>query len=413
MLKPFYGWTLARVLAVTCTLSYGILYYTFSVFTLPMEQELGWTRAQTSLGFSIALLVSGLLGPILGKHVDKKGARSLMTLGSLMGSVLVLLWANVQTIWQYFAVWTLMGVAWAAVFYEVAFTVIAHWFKQHRSRALLMITLVAGLASTIFIPLSTWLLAHFSWRMSLQVLSGILALGTILPHLIFLRSFPCEVGQTVDGLPETLPSQPVLSSEKPSMVLRTATFWWLTVSFMFGAANSIALAAHMVPMLTERGYSPALISTAAALVGFMSLPGRAIFTPLSDEKVSSLNLTVVTLSAQALAFLSLLVLPGQLGLWLFVGLFGLSNGALTLARAKLIADTFGTSNYGFISGAMNLWASLAKAFFPVLMGLLYLRFHGYGPVLISLSVLSVLSIFSVWQAGRFHPHANSSRTQNT
>lgn len=399
VLKPYYGWTLARVLAVTCTLSYGILYYTFSVFTLPMEQELDWTRAQTSLGFSLALIVSGLLGPTLGKHVDRKGARGVMTLGSLLGSLLVALWANVHTLWQYFAVWTLMGVAWAAVFYEVAFTVINHWFRQHRSRALLMITLVAGLASTIFIPLSTFLLSHMNWRTALMVLSGVLAAGTILPHLLFLKGFPREVGQTVDGLPETPSHAAQPHTQKPMLVLRTAVFWWLTVSFMFGAANSIALAAHMVPMLTERGFSPTLIATAAALVGFMSLPGRAIFTPLS-EKVSSLTLTVVTLSAQALAFLSLVVLPGQVGLWLFVSLFGLSNGALTLARATLIADTFGSSNYGFISGHMNLWASMAKAFFPVLIGFLYLYFHGYGTVLLGLSVLSVLSILSVWQAGR-------------
>lgn len=399
VLKPFYGWTLARVLAVTCTLSYGILYYTFSVFTLPMEQELGWTRAQTSLGFSLALIVSGLLGPMLGKHVDRKGARGIMALGSLLGTVTVLLWANVHTLWQYYAVWTLMGVAWAAVFYEVAFTIINHWFRQLRSRALLLITLVAGLASTIFIPLSTWLLSLFSWRDALMVLAGFLAVGTILPHLFWLRSFPRDMGQTVDGLPQTAPVQTAAPVEKPSAVLRTPTFWWLTVSFMFGAANSIALAAHMVPMLTDRGYSPALIATAAALVGFMSLPGRAIFTPLS-EQVSSLTLTVVTLSAQALAFLSLVVLPGQVGLWLFVALFGLSNGALTLARASLIADTFGSKHYGFISGHMNLWASMAKAFFPVLIGSLYLRFHGYSPILLGLSVLSVLSILSVWQAGR-------------
>ncbi|GEM45646.1 MFS transporter [Deinococcus cellulosilyticus] len=412
MLKPFYGWTLARVLAITCTLSYGILYYTFSVFTLPMEEELGWTRAQTSLGFSLALIVSGLLGPMFGKHVDHKGARGVMALGSLLGSATVLLWANVHTLWQYYAVWTLMGVAWAAVFYDVAFTVINHWFRQLRSRALLLITLTAGLASTIFIPLSTWLLAHFSWRDALLVLAGLLAVGTILPHLIFLRGFPREMGQTVDGLPETVAPPHSAPAAKPTAVLKTAVFWWLTVSFMFGAANSIALAAHMVPMLSERGYSPALIATSAALVGFMSLPGRAIFTPLS-ERVSSLTLTVVTLSAQALAFLGLLILPGQVGLWLFVALFGLSNGALTLARASLIADTFGSTHYGFISGAMNLWASMAKAIFPVLIGFLYLRFQGYGPVLLGLSVLSLLSIFAVWQAGRSHLKLKNAPMQNT
>jgi MFS family permease len=325
----------------------------------------------------------------------------------VLGSLSVLLWANVHTLWQYFAVWTLMGISWAAVFYEVAFTVVNHWFRQHRTRALLLITLVAGLASTIFIPLSTFLLSHMNWRTALMVLSGVLAAGTIFPCLLFLKGFPSEVGQTVDGLPETPSHAAQPHATKPTLVLKTAVFWWLTLSFMFGAANSIALAAHMVPMLNEKQFSPSLIATAAALVGFMSLPGRMVFTPLS-ERMSSLFLTVITLSLQGAAFLSLLILQGPVGLWLFVALFGLSNGALTLARASLVAETFGSQHYGFISGHMNLWASVAKALFPVLIGMLYLHFHSYGPVLLMLSGLSLVSIFAVLQAGRLlsaHPRS--------
>ena len=93
----FYGWRIAWALGVTQTISYGVLYYAFSVFIAPMETELGWSRAETSTAFSLALLLSSVVAIPVGRYVDRHGARQLMTLGSVAGVVLVLLWSSVQS----------------------------------------------------------------------------------------------------------------------------------------------------------------------------------------------------------------------------------------------------------------------------------------------------------------------------
>ena len=157
----YYGWRIAWALAITQTIGYGILYYGFGVLIKPMEAELGWSRAETSGAFSLALLVAGLCAIPVGRWVDRRGARGLMTAGSALGALLVLAWAHVQSLTALYLLATGLGLAMSAVLYEVAFTVTAVWFRRERPRAMLIITLVAGLASTIFIPLETWLIQSY------------------------------------------------------------------------------------------------------------------------------------------------------------------------------------------------------------------------------------------------------------
>lgn len=397
-MKHFYGWRIVYTLAITNILSYGILCYTFSVFVEPMEHELGWSRAQTSLGASIALLVSGMVAPLLGKWVDRHGARLLMTAGSIFGTLLMFLWANVHNLYLYYLLWALMGLAWGAVLYEVTFTVVSQWFKKNRSKAFLTITLIAGLASTVFIPTATWLRDTLGWREALQVLGVILGLGTILPHFLVVRRRPEDLGLTVDGFPEDAsPSTQPAPTLDGKTALKSPVFWWLTVGFTLLACNVVALGAHMVPLLTERGFSSGMVAAAAGGLGLMALPGRAIFAPLSN-KVPTMTLTIVTIFLQGLALLALLNVPGLVGLWTFVVLLGMSNGAATLARASVIAELFDSKSYGVINGTMVAMSSWPKALFPVFIGVLYSVWHGYVPVLWLMTGLSLLACLTVWWA---------------
>ena len=130
----YYGWRMVWALAVTQTVGFGVLYYAFSVFIAPMEAELGWTRAQTSGAFSLALLLSGVGALPAGRFVDKHGARGLMTAGSLLGALLVFAWSSVQRFGAFFyLVQGAIGLVMAAVLYDVAFTVVAVWFRRDRA----------------------------------------------------------------------------------------------------------------------------------------------------------------------------------------------------------------------------------------------------------------------------------------
>jgi len=157
----YYGWYIAGALAITETVSYGVLFYAFSVFIQPMEAELGWSRAEISGAFSLSLLLTGLVAFPVGYWLDKRGSRLLMTAGSVGATVMVLLWSRVNSLPEFMAVMALMGLCSAGVLYEPAFVVITAWFTEKRGAAMALLTFVAGFAATIFIPLAAALLQAF------------------------------------------------------------------------------------------------------------------------------------------------------------------------------------------------------------------------------------------------------------
>jgi MFS family permease len=149
----YYGWVLLLTLSFTEITSWGILYYSFSVFLTPMHTELGWSIAQMTGAYSLAILVSGLAAIPVGRWLDRHGPRWLMTAGSVAAMLLVLAWSRVESIVVFYVVWACIGVTLSAVLYEPALQSVAVWFRRKRSRALTILTFFGGFASVIYIPL--------------------------------------------------------------------------------------------------------------------------------------------------------------------------------------------------------------------------------------------------------------------
>lgn len=128
------AWRIAWALAVTQSVGYGVLYYTFSVMITPMERELGWSRGEISGAFSLSLLLSGLVAIPVGRFVDTHGARGVMTVGSSFAVVLLFAWSLVTNLRVFYLIQAGLGLVMAAVLYEVAFTVVAVWFQHQGLR---------------------------------------------------------------------------------------------------------------------------------------------------------------------------------------------------------------------------------------------------------------------------------------
>jgi MFS family permease len=388
------------VLAVSTTVAYGVLYYSFAVFVQPMEQELGWNRAQTSLAFSLAMLKAGLVAPGLGRVLDRRGSREVMSLGALAASGLLLVWAQISNLPWLYATWVLLGVCASATFYDPAFTAVAVWFRRYRSRAMLTITLVAGLASTIFVPLDTWLLAQLGWRDAVRVLAGLMLLTA--PLLWFtLRRHPSDLGQFVDGLEDSsdITESPVTSSD--SGWVKSRAFWSVSVSFALARTGVAVLAAHLVPLLTERGYSRSVAATVAGAVGMLQLVGRVFFSNLTS-RATLVWLSSATFAVHGLGVLAL-ALGGDAGVWVFLALYGTTNGAITLTRAALLAEVFPISMYGRVNGAVSLMVALSSAAVPFVAGVLHTRDGNYDLtlwVLVALLGLSTVVVLGARQPRR-------------
>src|SRR5215467_4295792 len=192
-----------------------------------MEREMGWSRAESTAAFSIALLVSATFAVPAGRWVDRGGARLMMTLGSCAGTALLVAWAHVDSLPALYLVWAGIGLTMATVLYEPAFAVLAKWFVHDRERGFTILTLAAGLASTIFNPISSWLAGWLGWRQAVLVLAGFMGATTIPMHALLLRPHPRgddEASEAAGALAAGVPDVDAHSAR------RTPTFWFLALA---------------------------------------------------------------------------------------------------------------------------------------------------------------------------------------
>jgi MFS family permease len=156
---------------------------------------------------------------------------------------------------------------------------------------------------------------------------------------------------------------------------------------------------HLVPYLIDRGYSPGFAASVVGVIGVMALPGRLVFT-LLGERISRRLVIVLLFALQALALPFLLLVPGVLGVVGFVGLFGAGFGAITPARAALVADAYGSAHYAKINSMLGLFITGGRALAPVGAGLLYDLLGAYSPIFWLLAALTLLAVVAMLQVNR-------------
>lgn len=391
--RPYYGWVLVATLGVTETISWGILYYSFSVFLPVMEVDLGWTRGEMSGAFALATLLSGLCAAPVGRWLEARGPRLLMTVGSALGSILILSWGRIESLFQFYLLWALIGVVSSATLYEPAFVVVTMWFERHRARALTAVTLMAGFASTIFLPLEAWLIQVQGWRTALTTLAVFLALTTILPHALVLRRRPEDLGLQVDGdLERSSPAQRTDTAKRASIrsTLADPVFRWLVLAFSLSTLAAFGTHVHLPAFLQDRGFDATYAATMSGLVGTMQVVGRIVLGFVGN-RISPRHEAAIVLGLLPLALLVLLLVPGIIGVSLAIVLFGAAKGALTLIRPAFVANLYGREGYATIAGAMATCVIAANALGPITAGAAHDRFGSYDLIIgvfIGLSAIS-------------------------
>jgi MFS family permease len=398
--EPRHGWTIIAALAITETVSWGILYYAFAVFLAPMQHALGWSKTELTGAFSLALATSALAAFPVGRWLDRHSPRPLMTLGSLAGALLVLAWSQVDDLLLFYVVWAGIGFAMACVLYEAAFTVVTKWFRGRRRRALTAVTLVGGWASFVFSPLSNWLIDAQGWRHALITLAVILAVATVPLHALFLQRAPKHDEQDVPALaPGSPPAWLAEQQVAAEAAIGSSGFWYLTAAFVLSSFAISAVAVHLIPYLLEGGRTATFAAFAAGLMGVMQVPGRVVLAGAARALPRQYEAPAVFV-LQGVGLAVLAVTTAAPGVVAAVCLFGMGNGMATLVRATLIADAYGSAFYGSIAGVAAACATGARALAPVAGAGAYVAFNGYKPLLWLLVATSVLAALSVRVANR-------------
>ncbi len=408
----YYGWVILLAVSVTEVVSWGILYYAFTVFVAPMQAELGWSQVSVTGAYSLSLLCAGLSAVPVGRWLDRHGPRVLISAGSIAGTLLLVAWSQVSQLWVFYLIMAGIGITTAAVLYEPAFAIVATWFQRQRGRALTVLTFFGAWASFIFIPLSAWLVTLLGWRGGLLALAGILGCITIPPHILLLRRRPHDLGLLPDGAASETTTEDRPTTGECSMTaaaaLREADFWWLTFAFAVSTFATVALTVHLIPYLIGQGHTSTFAATVAGLFGLMSLAGRLTIGPLGD-RYPRRWITASLMAMQCLGLSVLALAPTTAGVLVYIALFGAGSGTLTIMRAALLAERYGPAHYGSINGTLTLAMTGARTLAPIGAGALAAFFGGYPLLLWSLVVLTAGGVVAVLKTADVHPaHSQAS-----
>jgi predicted MFS family arabinose efflux permease len=313
----------------------------------------------------------------------------------------VLAWSQVTSIPALYLIWAAIGLTMSATLYDPAFATASRWFDVRRVQALTVITLIAGFASTVFIPLAGWLVQVQGWRQSLITLAAILAIGTIAPHALLLRRRPEDLGLHPDGMPK--PRDDLRKQQRqpmrPGQAVRHASFRWLTAAFWLATATTAAVGIHLLPYLRDRGYDPTLAAALTGSLGAMQVLARLIVAPFGN-RVSPRLLAVSVLALQPVSLVLLLLVRSTPGVLLFVLLFGAQRGLSTLVRPALLADLYGAARFASIAGVLQFALSLAQAAAPYAAGAAYDALLSYEPIFWGLALIAALAVLAVLPAKR-------------
>ena len=381
-------------LALAQLAGWGSTLYSFALFVEPVEAALGSTRAQTSLAFSLALLAEGLAAFAVGRWIDAGRERAVMSSGSLLVGAGLIAHGFVTTLTGFYAAWALIGLGMSATLYTPAFAVVTRRFPANFRRAIITITFLGGLSSTVFIPLTAWLIHQWGWRAASWAL-GAINLGLCLPlHAWLLRDAPRPA--------RAVPCASAATGQRASLLahLRGPVFWRLGVFTVLLMAVTAAVPPHLVSLLRESGLSAAWAVALPASIGVLQVLGRlALYASERRLDVHAANRWAPALIPLAL----LALLAGSGHVWaalLFALLYGVGNGLLTIVSGTALAQYVSAAHVGALNGVLGLPQALARAAAPLAVGLLWTPVRGYVTSLCLLLALAALGVAMLWSAQR-------------
>lgn len=394
----FTGW-----LSVGQLVGWGSVFYAFSMLMEPVERELGLGRSGVSLAFSVALLAEGLAAFAVGRWIDQGHERRVMATGSALAGACLLGLSQVHTAQGWMLGWLGLGLAMSATLYTPAFAVLTRRYPLNFRRQIITVTFLGGLASTVFIPLMAWLLHAVGWRHMLWVLAACQWLVCLPIHLRLLRS---PAPRQTDPAPAHHLRPTTADSYRQA--LRQPAFALIGVFVVLMLSVSVALAAHLVNLLTESGLPRAWVVALPATVGLVQVAGRAMLYFFEHRtSVHTVNrwspalipAGLLVLLA-ALAWLSVWPAASVAATLVFVVLYGLGNGMLTIVKGTAIAQYVSQTHAASLNGALGVPTALGRAAAPWLLGVLWTPQVGYSHGLWALLLASVVALVALAAAQR-------------
>lgn len=346
---------LVHCLGLSQLICWGISYYLIGGFGDLMISDLRWSRSLVYGGFSVSLVVMGLTSQLTGKLIDRHGGRPVMVAGSCLIAAGCLGIGLAHDVIVYYGAWLILGVAMRLSLYEAAFASLARIGGPEARRPISQITLLGGLASTLFWPIGSALADFLGWRGAVIAYAGI-ALMTIPLHL--------AIPDRRHDYAESLPRASARSHATAGGGHLLGALLYATSAGLATFLNS-GMSAHMIGIFVGLGLATSMAVTFAALRGIGQSAAR-LCEILFGKRLNPLDLNVGACLALPFCFLAgLFSGVSVLAAIVFSLVYGAGNGLMTITRGTLPLVLFEPQHYGSVVGRLLAPSFLVSAAAPL------------------------------------------------
>jgi nitrate/nitrite transporter NarK len=407
----FFGWKTVIAGAIIACWGYGSWYYGMGALLIPLTTEFGWTRTQLTLAFSMRSIEGGLEGPIGGMLIDKYGERKITIISTIIACVGLIAVLFVNTIWQFVFVWGfIVSLGFNLGLYDTVNSAVAKWFHKDRSRAIGIVTIGGGLGAPVIVPVMTYIIENYSWRVALLFVIASTALIAIPLAYFFMKDYPPEhYGMLPDGdhLKKKFDDK---EEEKidygydftPKEALKTKSFWMMLIAFMLNGGTLAMITIHQMAFHQSLGIDAL---TAAGILGLMatiSLGGRFLTVTLgsryTERQYIMLGYAMRTIGL--VIFIYARTIPV---IMLFALFYGVGYGITIPSQTSLRANYFGRKAYATITGYSTLFGAITNVAYPLFAAWIYDTTGSYIQAFWIVTALQAFAIVFMYLAKKPEP----------
>lgn len=380
-------------LAVTSVTGWGSIYYTPSVLAGYLDRDLGLSGTVVFGGITLLLITGAICAPMIGRHVDRRGTRRSMWVGSLVCALGLALLSAVQGPVSYLACWVVLGIGHALAFANVGNVTVAQLMGERTRRVIGIMMLATGLASSVFWPLTSVLAEAFGWRATLLIYAAMQVVIVLPIHLMI---------PVYRGTPPAA-SSPAARHEEEGRVVpqqRRVAFWLVAILFSGSGLVSWGLPVHLIGMFQDAGLSRESAVWIATLTGPATMVARLVDVMIGG-RIAAERIAFAGLVLGPLSCLILAISPGStFGAVAFVLIFSAAMGVISVARATLPLTLFGRRGFATMLGRLTVPQNLAFSASPLLFALLIGRLGNSATLVISAAIQMIALVAMLLLMGR-------------
>jgi len=370
--KIFYGWWIVGGAFFLNFAGIGIIMNTMGVFIKPVTESLGFTRGGFTLYFTIAALSMMVMAPVMGKLLERYNIRLIMTVCTTMMAASFALFSQCRTLTQFYIVAVFLGIGSAGSHIIPVSMMITNWFIDKRGLAMGIVFAATGVGGMIFNPLANWIILNYSWQAAFLTFGLVIGLASIPTALFIVRAKPADMGLLPYGGEAALARQSAAEQGglTATKAFRTGAFWLLALIILFIAVANMGVLHHIVPYLTDLGFSSTTATTLMSLHMAMLIVGKVLAGSLADR----LGLLKSYLLLMVGLMVSIALLYGSHWMWVAVVfniLFGFSIAVRTVLPPLMTARVLGQKHFAVIYGFLNIFTTLGTAVGVPLSGFIY------------------------------------------